>query len=109
MPNLLHFSFFNIIEGCCRLWSELEQRIATLEFDRDRKSMGVMVDSSSGKKLLLVKVCFFFIVDHMLPPEVEPGKSSDFCFGSCMLLVEKTTVPSFSAPKRPILKLCRVP
>ncbi|CAH8251515.1 unnamed protein product [Arabidopsis lyrata] len=41
--------------SCSRLWSELEQRIATLEFDRDRKSMGVMVDSSSGKKLLLVK------------------------------------------------------
>ncbi|XP_010462591.1 PREDICTED: calcium-transporting ATPase 1, endoplasmic reticulum-type-like [Camelina sativa] len=40
---------------CCRRWSELEQRIATLEFDRDRKSMGVMVDSISGKKLLLVK------------------------------------------------------
>ncbi|CAH8386660.1 unnamed protein product [Eruca vesicaria subsp. sativa] len=42
---------------CCRLWSELEQRLATLEFDRDRKSMGVMVDFSSGRKLLLVKVC----------------------------------------------------
>ncbi|KAF2555216.1 hypothetical protein F2Q68_00013032, partial [Brassica cretica] len=40
---------------CCRLWSELEQRLATLEFDRDQKSMGVMVDSSSGRKLLLVK------------------------------------------------------
>jgi len=60
--NLLPFSFFNIIEGCCRLWSELEQRIATLEFDRDRKSMGVMVDSSSGNKLLLVKVCLSSLI-----------------------------------------------
>ncbi|CAN6877498.1 unnamed protein product [Brassica oleracea] len=34
---------------------ELEQRIATLEFEWDRKSIGVMVDSSSGRKLLLVK------------------------------------------------------
>jgi Ca2+-transporting ATPase len=47
---------------CCRLWSELEQRIATLEFDRDRKSMGVMVDSSSGNKLLLVKVCLSSLI-----------------------------------------------
>lgn len=34
----------------------MEQRIATLEFDRDRKSMGVIVNSSSGRKSLLVKV-----------------------------------------------------
>ncbi|KAJ0083433.1 hypothetical protein Patl1_30826 [Pistacia atlantica] len=40
---------------CCQLWNKLEQRIATLEFDRDRKSMGVIVNSSSGKKSLLVK------------------------------------------------------
>ncbi|TXG73970.1 hypothetical protein EZV62_002549 [Acer yangbiense] len=33
----------------------LHQRIATLEFDRDRKSMGVIVSSSSGGKSLLVK------------------------------------------------------
>ncbi|XP_048135926.1 calcium-transporting ATPase 4, endoplasmic reticulum-type-like [Rhodamnia argentea] len=41
---------------CCRLWNKLEQRIATLEFDRDRKSMGVIANSSSAKKkMLLVK------------------------------------------------------
>ncbi|CAL5391809.1 unnamed protein product [Camellia sinensis] len=41
--------------SCCRMWSKIEKWIATLEFDRDRKSMGVMVSSSSGRKSLLVK------------------------------------------------------
>ncbi|KAK9756686.1 hypothetical protein RND81_01G114600 [Saponaria officinalis] len=41
--------------SCCRAWSTVERRIATLEFDRDRKSMGVIVASGSGKKSLLVK------------------------------------------------------
>nr|CAN79679.1 hypothetical protein VITISV_034639 [Vitis vinifera] len=40
---------------CSQLWNKIEHRIATLEFDRDRKSMGVIVNSSSGKKALLVK------------------------------------------------------
>ncbi|XP_023522698.1 calcium-transporting ATPase 1, endoplasmic reticulum-type-like [Cucurbita pepo subsp. pepo] len=40
---------------CCDVWNKNEQRIATLEFDRDRKSMGVITNSSSGKKSLLVK------------------------------------------------------
>ncbi|KAJ4704780.1 Calcium-transporting ATPase [Melia azedarach] len=40
---------------CCQKWNEYERRIATLEFDRDRKSMGVIANSSSGKKSLLVK------------------------------------------------------
>ncbi|KAM7279915.1 hypothetical protein ACFE04_007049 [Oxalis oulophora] len=42
-------------QRCSQLWNKLEQRIATLEFDRDRKSMGIIANSSSGKKLLLVK------------------------------------------------------
>ncbi|XVF05594.1 hypothetical protein REPUB_Repub05bG0186200 [Reevesia pubescens] len=42
-------------QRCCQMWSKMEQRIATLEFDRDRKSMGVIVNSSSGRKSLLVK------------------------------------------------------
>ncbi|CAL5389022.1 unnamed protein product [Camellia sinensis] len=42
---------------CCQTWKKLERRIATLEFDRDRKSMGVIVSSSlgRGRKSLLVK------------------------------------------------------
>ncbi|CAN6580413.1 unnamed protein product [Malus baccata var. baccata] len=41
--------------GCCQKWNESERRSATLEFDRDKKSMGVIVNSVSGKKSLLVK------------------------------------------------------
>ncbi|KHG01941.1 Calcium-transporting ATPase 1, endoplasmic reticulum-type -like protein [Gossypium arboreum] len=40
---------------CCQWWNEYEHRIATLEFDRDRKSMGVIVKSKSGRSSLLVK------------------------------------------------------
>ncbi|MBA0825282.1 hypothetical protein Goarm_021881 [Gossypium armourianum] len=40
---------------CCQVWNKMVQRIATLEFDRDRKSMGVIINSSSGNKSLLVK------------------------------------------------------
>lgn len=40
------------------MWNEYERRIATLEFDRDRKSMGVIVNSRSGKRSLFVKVLF---------------------------------------------------
>jgi Ca2+-transporting ATPase len=40
---------------CCQVWKNAEERIATLEFDRDRKSMGVIVNSRSGTKSLLVK------------------------------------------------------
>ncbi|PKI62159.1 hypothetical protein CRG98_017532 [Punica granatum] len=41
---------------CCWWWNEQERRIATLEFHHDRKSMGVIVNSNSGRKSLLVKV-----------------------------------------------------
>lgn len=55
-----HFFFdkklFYVYSGCCQLWKENEPRIASLEFDRDRKSMGVIVNSRAGKKSLLVKV-----------------------------------------------------
>ncbi|XP_043709135.1 calcium-transporting ATPase 4, endoplasmic reticulum-type-like [Telopea speciosissima] len=40
---------------CCQQWSNIERRIATLEFDHDRKSMGVIVKSATGRNSLLVK------------------------------------------------------
>ncbi|WOG87542.1 hypothetical protein DCAR_0206770 [Daucus carota subsp. sativus] len=43
------------VASCCRTWTGSVSRIATLEFDRDRKSMGVIVNSKSGRRSLLVK------------------------------------------------------
>ncbi|KAI3802196.1 hypothetical protein L1987_30326 [Smallanthus sonchifolius] len=43
------------LKTCSHEWSKLETRIATLEFDRDRKSVGVIVSSKSGRNSLLVK------------------------------------------------------
>ncbi|GMH12325.1 hypothetical protein Nepgr_014166 [Nepenthes gracilis] len=48
-------SEFGDILCCCQAWNNFERRIATLEFDRERKSMGVIVTSGSGSKSLLVK------------------------------------------------------
>ncbi|KAE9461180.1 hypothetical protein C3L33_06921, partial [Rhododendron williamsianum] len=59
LPDGLDFgtsSRYGDVLRCCQTWSKLERRIATLEFDRDRKSMGVIASSSSsGGKSLLVK------------------------------------------------------
>ncbi|CAL9178781.1 unnamed protein product [Musa hybrid cultivar] len=40
---------------CCKWWNGMARRVATLEFDRSRKSMGVIVKSKSGTNSLLVK------------------------------------------------------
>ncbi|KAJ7556513.1 hypothetical protein O6H91_05G086600 [Diphasiastrum complanatum] len=41
--------------GCCDWWNQKQTRVATLEFDRSRKSMGVIVRDATGKNRLLVK------------------------------------------------------
>ena len=45
--------------GCCQWWNGVARRVATLEFDRTRKSMGVIVRSNSGNNSLLVKVSYY--------------------------------------------------
>ncbi|KAF3780310.1 Calcium-transporting ATPase endoplasmic reticulum-type [Nymphaea thermarum] len=41
--------------GCCEWWNKRSKRIASLEFDRVRKSMGVLVREPTGGNRLLVK------------------------------------------------------
>ncbi|KAK6290389.1 hypothetical protein POUND7_001930 [Theobroma cacao] len=63
---------------CCQWWNEYERRIATLEFDRDRKSMGVIVNSKSGRRSLLVKGA----VENLL----ERSSKMQLCDGSVVPL-----------------------
>ncbi|EYU17397.1 hypothetical protein MIMGU_mgv1a002405mg [Erythranthe guttata] len=53
LVSVLMCNFYTVIAACAYTWNKIEQRIATLEFDRDRKSMGVIVSSSTGNKLLV--------------------------------------------------------
>ncbi|KAJ4954266.1 hypothetical protein NE237_011049 [Protea cynaroides] len=41
--------------GCCEWWAKRSKRIATLEFDRIRKSMSIIVREPTGHNRLLVK------------------------------------------------------
>lgn len=41
--------------GCCEWWNRRSKRVATLEFDRVRKSMSVIVREPDGQNRLLVK------------------------------------------------------
>ncbi|KAL4318005.1 hypothetical protein GQ457_18G005930 [Hibiscus cannabinus] len=60
-------------QRCCQLWNKMEQRIATLEFDRDRKSMGVIVNSSGGRKALLVKGAVENLLDRSSFMQLRDG------------------------------------
>ncbi|KAI8012722.1 Ubiquitin domain-containing protein DSK2b [Camellia lanceoleosa] len=67
-------------KGCCRMWSKIEKWIATLEFDCDRKSMGVIVSSSSGRKSLLVKD-YFLLYDSAILRSFVLFKAQVLYFG----------------------------
>ncbi|XP_052728644.1 calcium-transporting ATPase 4, endoplasmic reticulum-type isoform X2 [Vigna angularis] len=58
---------------CCEWWNEHDRRLATLEFDRDRKSMGVIVDSGLGKRSLLVKGAVENVLDRSTKIQLRDG------------------------------------
>ncbi|XP_004510638.1 calcium-transporting ATPase, endoplasmic reticulum-type isoform X2 [Cicer arietinum] len=50
--------------GCCEWWNRRSKRVATLEFDRVRKSMSVIVRESDGQNRLLVKGAVESLLDR---------------------------------------------
>ncbi|KAL5059897.1 hypothetical protein RYX36_031501 [Vicia faba] len=58
---------------CCEWWNKHDRRIATLEFDRDRKSMGVIVDTGAGKNSLLVKGAVENVLDRSSKIQLRDG------------------------------------
>ncbi|XP_073269107.1 calcium-transporting ATPase, endoplasmic reticulum-type-like isoform X2 [Primulina huaijiensis] len=58
--------------ACCEWWNKRSKKVATLEFDRVRKSMSVIVHEPSGHNRLLVKD----------PPREEVHKAIEDCRGA---------------------------
>ncbi|KAL5807484.1 hypothetical protein ACOSQ4_030217 [Xanthoceras sorbifolium] len=73
---------------CNRTWKEHERRIATLEFDRDRKSMGVIVNSRSEKKSLLVKGAVENVLERSTKMQLLDGSVVPLDHNSRSLIVD---------------------
>lgn len=65
--------------ACRRYWQERERKLATFEFSRDRKSMSVLVDSSSdgGCSRLLVKGAPESILERCTHVRIGDGSKVD--------------------------------
>eukprot|EP00252_Welwitschia_mirabilis_P019468 TRINITY_DN4521_c0_g1_i1.p1 TRINITY_DN4521_c0_g1~~TRINITY_DN4521_c0_g1_i1.p1 ORF type:complete len:1071 (-),score=207.93 TRINITY_DN4521_c0_g1_i1:373-3585(-) len=76
-----------VVLGCCDWWAKTADRIATLEFDRTRKSMGVIVRSKTGKNTLLVKGAVENILDRSSHIQLADGTVTELNheFRQCIL------------------------
>ncbi|KAK1305105.1 Calcium-transporting ATPase, endoplasmic reticulum-type [Acorus calamus] len=59
--------------GCCEWWTKRSRRIATLEFDRVRKSMSVIVRELNGNNRLLVKGAVESILERSVHVQLADG------------------------------------
>ncbi|XP_048444763.1 calcium-transporting ATPase 1, endoplasmic reticulum-type [Pyrus x bretschneideri] len=75
VPEVLNTCFSSVgdLLRCSQLWNDIDRRIATLEFDRDRKSMSVIVNSGSGKNLLFVKGAVENVLERSLFIQLVDG------------------------------------
>ncbi|GLJ06725.1 hypothetical protein SUGI_0046350 [Cryptomeria japonica] len=82
---------------CCEWWSERTHRIATLEFDRMRKSMGIIVKSDTGENLLLVKGAVESLLDRSSRIQLSDGTVAPLDAESRQSLLNKLDVMTSSA------------
>ncbi|KAK6919937.1 hypothetical protein RJ641_015841 [Dillenia turbinata] len=59
--------------ACCEWWTKRSKRVATLEFDRIRKSMSVIVREPSGQNRLLVKGAVESILERSSHVQLADG------------------------------------
>ncbi|KAI3441713.1 Cation_ATPase_N domain-containing protein [Psidium guajava] len=59
--------------GCCDWWNKRSRRIATLEFDRIRKSMSVIAREPTGRNRLLVKGAVERLLDRSSHVQLADG------------------------------------
>ncbi|XP_077245643.1 calcium-transporting ATPase, endoplasmic reticulum-type-like [Tasmannia lanceolata] len=59
--------------GCCQWWSKRSKRVATLEFDRVRKSMSVIVREPTGYNRLLVKGAVESVLERSSHVQLSDG------------------------------------
>ncbi|XP_057981508.1 calcium-transporting ATPase, endoplasmic reticulum-type [Malania oleifera] len=59
--------------GCCEWWIKRSKRVATLEFDRIRKSMSVIVREPTGRNRLLVKGAVESLLERSLHVQLADG------------------------------------
>ncbi|KAJ0964077.1 hypothetical protein J5N97_029199 [Dioscorea zingiberensis] len=72
--------------GCCEWWKRRSRRIATLEFDRVRKSMSVIVREPTGSNRLLVKGAVESVVERCSFVQLADGSVAEMDV-SCRQLI----------------------
>lgn len=59
--------------GCCEWWTKRSKRVATLEFDRIRKSMSVIAQEPTGRNRLLVKGAVESLLERISHVQLADG------------------------------------